>query len=290
MKCLCCSICLHGLKYLKNSLYCRNGHGKFTIRNGIPILINYNDLSQHSSQQIQFFESEQEFPTLDGLLNLSYWKKRYVERFLENFGNIKDKLVIDCGTGVGYMAVELARKGAKVIACDITFKNLMQLKKIAKKLNLENNMFFACCSAEELPFKSTTFDYYVSNAVLEHIPREDKAFSEINRVTKERAGVMITVPLSYRYIYPIFIPINYIHDKKLGHLRRYNEKILCDKLASFKLIKKYYTGHFNKVIKTIVNTFINIFNEKEIEEEDKRKENIKYGASNIICIFIKNDK
>lgn len=147
-------------------------------------------------------------------------------------------------------------------------------------------MVFVCCSAEELPFKNNVCDYFISNAVLEHLPLEEEAICEIDRVCKDNAGLMITVPLSYKYLNPLFIPINYIHDKRIGHLRKYDRESLINKLTGgWKLLKVYYTGHFNKIIKVLVNMIIKVFAEEDIENDDRKKEDRKWLANNIICFF-----
>jgi len=136
-----------------------------------------------------------------------------------------------------------------------------------------------------LPFKNNVFDYFISNAVLEHIPREKDAITEINRVCKNRAGLMVAVPLSYRFLNPFLLPINYIHDKKIGHLRRYDKKKLGNKFKGWNIQNVYYTGHTKKVIKTLINIILRIFDDLKIENEDERKSKIKLWASNICVIF-----
>lgn len=285
-KSLLCPSCKFPLKKLSTTLICQI-HGSYKTKCGIPILINKEFLSVHSKKQIDYFESESEEPTLKNLVNLSPWKKQYLKRFLENFPNVNSKKVLDCGTGSGYMAIGLAQKEAKVIASDITLKNLIKLKKIAKKLGLEKNISFICCSAEELPFKNSSFDFFIANAVLEHLPKEIKAISEICRIIKKGAGVMIATPLSYRFLYPLLIPLNFFHDKKIGHLRRYDENSFKKKFIELKLKKVYYTGHLSKVLKIITNLFFPIFDEEEVEAEDQKQDSFKFGASNIIGFFSK---
>lgn len=281
---LICPVCKNKLLKSGQRCLCKNNHS-FKIKQGIPILIDYSSLQNHSKKQITFFESEQERPTLSCLTKLAAWKKSYLEKFHSHFPRIENRLILDCGTGVGYMAVKLAGKKSRVIATDITLKNLIQIKKLAKILLIDNNIDFICCSADNLPFKDKTFDYYISNAVLEHIPREKQAIEEIARVTKKGAGVMIAVPISYKYINPLFWLPNYFIDKKLGHLRRYNEVTFKEKFKKFELKGVYYTGHFKKVIKTIFNNLVKpIFNEDIIEKEDRLTDQIKYGASNVIFI------
>jgi len=207
----------------------------------------------------------------------------FEKAFGKNFPDVKGKTILDCGAGCGYMSVGLAQKGAKVFACDLTLKGLKRLQIISDNLNL--NIVTVCCSAEDLPFKDNLFDYFISNAVLEHLPREKDAITEINRVCKNSAGLMVTVPLSYRFLNPFFLPINYIHDKKIGHLRRYDKKKLKNKFKGWSIQNVYYTGHTKKVLRTLTNTILRIFDDLKIEKEDERKSKIKLWASNICVIF-----
>lgn len=281
-----CPSCKSSLKRSNNKLICKT-HGVFYIKFGIPILINTETLSFHSKNQIKYFDTKSPVPTKSDLINLSVWKRRYIERFLENFPSIKGKKILECGTGSGYIAMGLAKKGAKVTATDITLENLIKLKQIAAKLKIEKNISFVCCSAEDLPFKNSSFDYYIANAVLEHLPKEVQAINELERITKKGGGVMITGPLKYRYLYPFFIPLNYFHDKEIGHLRRYDDLSFKKKFKLLKLTKVYYTGHLAKVLRVLVNCIYPYFDEETIEQEDKKREFIKYGSSNIIGIFTK---
>jgi len=282
---LCCPECKSNFREQDGFLICEKCGEKYEIRDGIPILVNLNSLPQHLQEQIKYFEEED---NCRPQYRLQEWQKSYIRRLDENFQLRNKEILIDVGTGFGYIAVETAKRGLKVIALDLTLKELIKLKDVIKKEHLEDNLFLVCCSAESLPFKNGIADYLVSNAVLEHLPREKEAISEISRVCKNKNRIMVTVPLKLKYILPFFIPLNYFYDKKIGHLRRYDEKILLNKFSKFRYrIKRvYYSGHFLKVFKLLFNNFIwKIFDLKEIEDQDRKLENKKCGASNICIIF-----
>lgn len=285
LKYLCCPKCKADLLMSESQLICINCKGRFDIKQGIPVLIDLNNLPDHLSNQINYFEKELMNDKEGHEYLLKEWQNNYIERFNMSFPDISNKLVIDCGTGTGYMAVELAKKGAHLIACDLTLKSLVRLKNIIDKLGLSDRFTFACCSADNLPFKEGIADYFISNAVLEHIPNESLAIHEINRVCKLTAGMMITVPLSFKYLNPLLIPVNYIHDKRIGHLRRYDDDILRSKFNNWSLLRSYFTGHFSKVLKVLFNGVIQVFNEVTIEKIDKINEHNKLGASNVIGMF-----
>src|SRR3989344_56831 len=282
---LCCPNCKGELSTENKGLYCKACSISYGVNKDIPIMIDLDKLPEHLTQQVKYFEKDEDMST--DTYKLSPWQKRYVERFENNFGSVKDKVIIDCGTGSGYMAIELAKKGAYVIACDLTLKVLLRLKKIAGEKNLDSKIVFVCCTAEDLPFKNKTCDFFISNAVLEHLPKETQAISEIKRVCRDNCGVMVVVPLKYKYLNQLYLPLNLFHDKRIGHLRRYDEIDIKRKFSDFIVHKTYYTVHSKKVGKVVVNTFIkDYFDEDEIEQEDKKLEKIRNWASNI-CVILK---
>lgn len=281
-----CPSCKSTLEIHEDGLICKGCSQKFYIDNGIPILIDMDKLPPHLVGQIKYFSDE---TTSTGkTYKLEEWQKSYLNRFQEEFGleKIRNSLIIDCGVGSGYMSIELAKLGATVIAMDLTLSSLQRLKLIIEKLNLKDKIIPLCCSAEDLPIKSEVADFFISNAVLEHLPRESQGIAEINRVVKSHGGCMIAVPILYRKLNPLLVPVNYIHDKRIGHLRRYSEAILAQKFDSWNIKRTYYTGHTAKVFKTLANQFIRpVFNDRAIEQLDRKKEQQERNSSNLICLL-----
>jgi len=282
---LCCPKCKSDLVKQDNFLVCKKCGEKYKIQHSIPILVNLDNLSKHLQGQIKYFEQEDRGRPE---YRLNEWQKSYLRRLKESFSSKKNKVLIDVGTGSGYIAVEMARKGLKVIACDLSIKELIKLKGIIEEKHLEKNLFLVCCSAEALPLKNKMADYLVSNAILEHLPKEKEAIQEISRVCKSKSGLMVTVPLSLKYVLPFFWPVNIIYDKRIGHLRRYNEKILEKKFGcyGFKIKRVFYTGHFVKVLGFLITMIFRTDRlDGLLERLDQESENREYGASNICAIF-----
>lgn len=238
---------------------------------------------KHYKHQISYFGKE--FSTMSEY-KLHLWQKSYIDKIKKNLlgKNIKNKTLIDIGTGHGYVAVEMAKIGLNVIACDLTRESLDNIARFKKKFRLSNIRLIEC-KAEEIPLKAKSVDYIVANAILEHIPQEEKAIQEWKRILKPGGKLFITVPLKYRYIFPFFWIINFVHDKRIGHLRRYDLPTLQSK---FQLIpeKHFYTGHIKKVMGVILSMLLktNRFDE-HLEKIDLKKQNKRYGSSNISVIF-----
>lgn len=287
---LCCPNCKKDLIEKNNHLSCKSCQIDYIVKSGIPILLNPKGLSSQNKKQIDYFSVSRD--VIKKKYELEEWHKSFLNRFFENFSNLKKKLVLDCGVGQGYMTIELAKKGAYVIAFDLTYEWLVRLKKITKQKKLEDRILFVCCSAELLPIKDKKIDYLISNALLEHLEKEKEAVAEIDRVCKNQAGLMITTPLQYRFVNPLFVPFYFLQDKVIGHLRRYDnlglKKIFCKFKFQFKNV--YYTGHIFKVI--IIKLFIEVFGLKKLEKfgenVDRKSEKKKFGASSI-CIFFERE-
>jgi ubiquinone/menaquinone biosynthesis C-methylase UbiE/uncharacterized protein YbaR (Trm112 family) len=281
-KYLCCPKCK--LKFC-NNFYCKYCKIKYKVIEGIPVLINASKLTNQIFKQTKYFENE-------SVLKIKYvfenWQLKYVNIFKKYLKFNSNTVIVDNGTGSGYMAIELAKMGFNVIATDITFAELFKLKKILVKLKLVDRVLPICCLSEDLPIISNSIHGLVANAVLEHIENDKNAVIEIKRVLKNKSPLMVTTPLSYKYIWPFFWLINYIHDKRIGHLRRYDDGMLINLFTGFDKIQIFYTGHLLKVFGVIINRIFNLKTIDDwIEKIDILSCNIKYGASNIIIIFIK---
>ena len=108
--------------------------------------------------------------------------------------------VLDMGCGAGRHAFALYRRGADVVALDL---DEAELKDVA-------GMFAAMREAGEapaggtaqavrgsayaLPFEDDAFDRVVAAEVLEHLPQDERAMTELFRVLKPGGLIAVTVP------------------------------------------------------------------------------------------------
>lgn len=286
LKYLCCPRCKGNLKIIGDKLECQFCKRKYEIRKGIPILFYQKELSAHLRGQQRYFNEESE--NNSGVNNFSPWQKSYQERFQKYCLVRKSKFFVDIGSGSGYLAIWAAQIGLQVIAYDLNFKSLSLLAGLKKQLKL-TNLHLVCGDAQELGIKDGLADIIALNAVLEHLQKEKEVIQEITRIAKKKARLMVTVPLSYRYIFPLFLPLNFIHDKRIGHLRRYNPLSVKIKFSGWQINKIIYTGHFIKVAKAIINIFVKVFDEDGMETIDKKSEDKIYAATNLIAFLEKKN-
>jgi len=241
----------------------------------------------HYRKQLDYYQKE--FSAVSRY-ELAAWQKSYIQRIKEYLlGNdFKNKTLLDIGAGSGYVAVELARYGVNVIACDMSEQAIENLKKYKRQFSLKN-LKLLVCKAEDIPLADNSVDYVVVNALLEHIIDEKKAIYKWKKVLRKEGKMLITVPLSLKYVWPFLWLINILYDKRLGHLRRYDLKSLKEKFR-LKVFKVFYTGHLVKVLGVIFSELIGTHRFDEfLEKQDSKKQDIQYGANNISVIF-QNDK
>jgi ubiquinone/menaquinone biosynthesis C-methylase UbiE len=96
---------------------------------------------------------------------------------------------LEIGAGTGYFTLNLLQLGAieRATATDISQGMLDSLSCSAAKLGVE--VATARAEAEELPFDDGSFDLVCGHAILHHIPKLERAFSEFFRVL--RPGGMV---------------------------------------------------------------------------------------------------
>lgn len=282
---LCCPTCKKSLSKKGDGLSCRSCRIDYEIRSGIPILIDIQKIPEHLRRQIQYFEHEDE---ARGDWVLEPWQARYVRKFLDTAKPKPEGLIIDSAAGSGYMAIELAQRGFTVIATDLTMQELVRLQTLAGKLGISKKMVFVCCTSESLPVADGIADGLVANAILEHLPKEQEAIAEIRRVVKRGACIMVAMPLAFRYLLPLFWPINWLHDRRIGHLRRYTRGTILRKFAGFSEITTYYTGGAVNVLCVILYLLTKYTPLLTFGEwADRATESLPYGSSNIVSILKK---
>lgn len=282
---LCCPTCKKSLSKKGDGLSCRSCRIDYEIRSGIPVLIDFASIPEHLRKQIRYFEHEDE---ARGDWALEPWQARYVRKFLDTAKPKPGGLIIDSATGSGYMAIELARRGFTVIATDLTMQELVRLQTLSVKLNIAKQMLFVCCTSESLPVASGVADGLVANAILEHLPKEREAIAEIRRVIKRGACIMVAMPIAFWYLFPLFWPLNWIHDRKIGHLRRYTRGTILRKFVGFSEIATYYTGGMVKVVCAALYLLTKYTPLLTFGEwADRASESLPYGASNVVSILKK---
>jgi SAM-dependent methyltransferase len=98
-------------------------------------------------------------------------------------GDVAGRRVLDLGCGHGMASVVLARRGARVTACDLSAWYVAEAAERARVNGVAGRVALIQASAEELPFRDGSFDGVWGNAILHHLDLR-RAASEIRRVLR----------------------------------------------------------------------------------------------------------
>ena len=90
--------------------------------------------------------------------------------------------VLDVAAGSGNAAIPAARRGARVIATDLTPELFTTGRKRAREAGVEIEWIVA--DAEELPFEDERFDYVLSSIGVDFAPRHEVVAAELVRVCR----------------------------------------------------------------------------------------------------------
>jgi SAM-dependent methyltransferase len=129
------------------------------------------------------------------------WAYEEAQRICPYFGpywEIKKKLVLDIGTGLGGKLPFYIESGARtVIGIDINEQCVKLAKEFIQSMDLSKVVFLLVADAAALPFSDNIFDAIVSINTFEHIERVEEALHESYRVLKPDGISFVFLPPYY---------------------------------------------------------------------------------------------
>lgn len=236
---------------------CDGGPHRFPVVDGIPVLVDEATLASDPqyARQREYFDAE--FARY-GAYELEPWRVSYLRRLAEHdaLGGDGAPLVDVAVGGSGYTVIEAARAGRAAIGCDLSLEALRAAARFAEEEGVGDRVLFVCCSAETLPLASGAFDVALAIAILEHVPDHDAALRELARVLRPGGRAWITVPHELRAFSPVFWLPNRLHDRRLGHLRRYSARglVAAARRHGLEPLEVQFTGHAVKVLQIALAT------------------------------------
>lgn len=121
--------------------------------------------------------------------------RKVAQDFLNRVGPLKDKKVIDMGSGNGFYSIAFAEQGAKVTAVEVE----QELHDISKENFKAHNIAVEALMYDgvKLPLEDDSIDYAISFSVLEHVDDAKVFLTEILRVIKPGGKFFLAFPNKY---------------------------------------------------------------------------------------------
>lgn len=129
--------------------------------------------------------------------------KKIFEEILKIVGNVRDKKILEAGSGTGVISAELALRGAKVFLLDISERSLLLSQSYFKKKKIEAS--FILDDLLNLNINDQKFDIIWNAGVMEHFTPDEqsKALCNISKILKD-GGLFISFnPSSHAIFYRI---------------------------------------------------------------------------------------
>ncbi|HXP20115.1 MAG TPA: methyltransferase domain-containing protein [Streptosporangiaceae bacterium] len=105
--------------------------------------------------------------------------------------DLQGQQVLEIGCGMGLHSLELARRGARVHAVDLTDAAVEATAARMTEFGMEAEV--RCADAESLPYDDQSFDFVWSWGVIHHSARTARIVREIARVLKPRGETRVMV-------------------------------------------------------------------------------------------------
>ncbi len=119
-----------------------------------------------------------------------YWRSAKVLGYLERAGHRTFGRVLDDGCGGGGMGVSFAEEAQEVVGIDLANRFGDAGVRLAREKGVAN-ITFARADGTTLPFRSGSFDFVLSHAVIEHVADPLAYLHEARRVLKPGGSMFL---------------------------------------------------------------------------------------------------
>ena len=127
---------------------------------------------------------------------------------------LRGKKILEVGCGRGCLTAMVSQV-SPIVAFDISKGSLNYARELG---NLDGDVFYFQGNIYSIPFESGAFDIVIATEILEHLPKLDKAMSEINRVLRIGGKVIASVPNTLMYFYPVVLLAHLARQSGRSHL------------------------------------------------------------------------
>jgi len=195
LKLLCCPKCKADLGIRKSKsvnseiesgiLHCSICEGEYQIINFIPRFVSTDKYVGSFSFEWKIHKKTQ----LDSATGKTESKVTFIQKTGTKVENLRNKIVLDVGCGMGRFMEVVQPYAKEVIGIDLSFA----VDSAHENLKKFDNVHFIQADVFNLPLKNNTFDYIYSIGVLHHTPDTKKAFMKLPCILKSGGEIAIWV-------------------------------------------------------------------------------------------------
>ncbi|MCR4513805.1 bifunctional 2-polyprenyl-6-hydroxyphenol methylase/3-demethylubiquinol 3-O-methyltransferase UbiG [Aeromicrobium sp. 50.2.37] len=148
---------------------------------------------------------------------------------------------IDVGAGAGRHSYEALRRGADVIAFDLDEVELKGVDEMFEAMRVEGQVprtgrgAVQAGTILDMPYADASFDVVLASEILEHVPEDEQAISELVRILAPGGTLAVTVPRFWPEKVCWMLSDEY-HANEGGHIRIYKASELDAKLRGEGLV------------------------------------------------------
>ena len=182
---------------MSGDLRCRSCGNSYPVTNGIPNLIPPKEVQDAEVVAAKARESaarDADVPVYDNTVS-GFQTLLEIDAILSALQIKPGDIIVDLGAGTGRLTVELAKRGAVVLAFDISPRSL-ETNKAKCAILADANVHHMVVDACYLPLRDGIAGKVGSGMMLEHIPTDAerrRCIGEIHRVLKTGGQAVLTV-------------------------------------------------------------------------------------------------
>lgn len=146
--------------------------------------------------------------------------------------------ILDIGCGEGRHTIKACQQDRTIcVGADFGFKTLLETQKKLTFHQALNDLScsqvdLSCMDITTLPFQNSSFDCVICSEVLEHIPDDAAAISELVRILKPGRILAVSVPRFWPEKICWLLSDDYFN-ANMGHVRIYKKTALVKAIESF---------------------------------------------------------
>lgn len=175
------------------NLQCEGCGTQFPVIGGVPRFVGSDGYVRSFSIEWTRFRTTQ----LDSARGWNLSENRFEQSLNFPIEELRGKLVLDAGCGMGRFGEIVAKHGGKVIGVDLSYA----VDSAVKNLSRWKNAHVLQADLRELPFREGIFDFIYSLGVLHHTPDPRRAFESLIRFLRPGGKISVTLYSGYNRLY-----------------------------------------------------------------------------------------